>query len=367
MRTTQFGQKSFRKMERFSRVSIFFIKHKNWDGLMRVALKAMAIIGFVLPLAWTSVTQGRDVVIGYSGRTIAEMPFAWASERVFQRSEPRRQDDLHVHEHRRQRADERRRRLFHRHGRRVARGDAGAPVIGIYSMFKAQMYLVAQPRYKQVADLKGKTVGISVFGGAYDLAARTILKHHGLDPEKQVTLLQIGDSRTLYSALAAGTIDSAILGPPYDIKAELEGNNRLFDSSEIFDMPFSGLATSKKKLQQDRAEVKAIVRGLERMRRYIVANRAEAEAFVKQFLNLNEKEARLSVAQMVKSFRDTGRTTDEAVVDFIEKTVRSTKQKAGSLKPNDIVDWSVTTEVVRELDQSKEIGYLASKDPNDVP
>ena len=39
-------------------------------------------------------------------------------------------------------------------------------------------------------------------------------------------------------------------------------------------MPFSGLATSKKKLQQDRAEVKAIVRGLERIRRYIAANRA---------------------------------------------------------------------------------------------
>ena len=189
--------------------------------------------------------------------------------------------------------------------------------------------------------------------GAYDLVARTILKHHGLDPEKQVTLLQIGDSRTLYSALAAGSIDSAILGPPYDIKAELEGNNRLFDSSEIFDMPFSGLATSKKKLQQDRAEVKAIVRGLERIRRYIAANRAEAESFVKQFLNLNDKEARLSVAQMVKSFRDTGRTTDEAVVDFIETTLRSTKQKASGIKPGDIVDWSVTTEVVRELDKEK--------------
>ena len=118
-------------------------------------------------------------------------------------------------------------------------------------------------------------------------------------------------------------------------------------------MPFSGLATSKKKLQQDRAEVKAIVRGLERMRRYIVANRAEAEAFAKQFLNLNDKEARLSIAQMVKSFRDTGRTTDEAVVDFIETTLRSTKQKAGAVRPSDIVDWSVTTEVVRELDREK--------------
>ena len=56
---------------------------------------------------------------------------------------------------------------------------------------------------------------------------------------------------------------------------------------------------------------------------------------------------------MVKSFRDSGRRSDEAVVDFIEATLRSTKQKVGSIKPGDIVDWSVTTEVVRELDQIK--------------
>jgi NitT/TauT family transport system substrate-binding protein len=322
---------------------------------MRFSLRqtVFALIGLSFLCAGPS--QARDAVIGYSGRTIAEMPFAWASRKGYFK-----EANLDV-------------KMIYMSTSIAAKGlmsgdvdystamggalraaIAGAPVIGVYSMFKAQIYLVAQPRYKQIADLKGKTVGISVFGGAYDLVARTILKHHGIDPEKQATLLQIGDSRTLYAALTAGTIDSAILGPPYDIKAELDGNNRLFDSSEIFDMPFSGLATSKKKLQQDRAEVKAIVRGLERIRRYIAANRAEAEAFVKQFLNLNDKEARLSVAQMVKSFRDTGRTTDETVVDFIETTLRSTKQKNKTIKPSDIVDWSVTEEVVRELDKEKQ-------------
>jgi NitT/TauT family transport system substrate-binding protein len=321
---------------------------------MQVSLKQTVLLAAALLLCFANLTYARDAVIGYSGRTIAEMPFAWASRKGFFK-----ESNLDV-------------KMIYMSTSIAAKGlmsgdvdysaamggtlraaIAGAPLVGVYSMFKAQMYLVAQARYKQVADLKGKIVGISVFGGAYDLAARTILKHHGLDAEKQVTLLQIGDSRTLYSALTAGTIDSAILGPPYDIKAELDGANRLFDSSEIFDMPFSGLATSKKKLQQERAEVKAIVRCLERIRRYIVANRAEAEAFAKQFLNLNDKEARLSVAQMVKSLRDTGRTTDEAVVDFIETTLRSTKQKAGGIKPNDIVDWSVTTEVIRELDKEK--------------
>jgi len=40
-------------------------------------------------------------------------------------------------------------------------------------------------------------------------------------------------------------------------------------------------------------------------------------------------------------------------VDFIDTTLRSTKQKVGGIKPSDVVDWSVTTEVVRELDKEK--------------
>jgi hypothetical protein len=41
-------------------------------------------------------------------------------------------------------------------------------------------------------------------------------------------------------------------------------------------------------------------------------------------------------------------------VDFIETTLRSTKQKTKTIKPSDIVDWTVTAEVVRELDKEKQ-------------
>jgi NitT/TauT family transport system substrate-binding protein len=201
---------------------------------MHAWLKRISPLAAILLLADTGVAHGRDVTIGYSGRTIAEMPFAWAGRKGFFK-----ESNLDV-------------KMIYMSTSIAAKGLmsgdvdysaamggtlraalAGAPLIGIYSMFKAQMYLVAHSKYKQVADLQGKTLGISVFGGAYDLAARTILKHHGLEPEKQVTLLQIGDSRTLYAALSAGTIDSAILGLPYDIQAELEGANCLFDSSDL--------------------------------------------------------------------------------------------------------------------------------------
>jgi ABC-type nitrate/sulfonate/bicarbonate transport system substrate-binding protein len=105
---------------------------------MHVSLKAIVIIGAVLLLTWTSETQAREAVIGYSGRTIAEMPFAWASRKGFFK-----EANLDV-------------KMIYMSTSIAAKGlmsgdvdystamggalraaIAGAPVIGVYSMFKA--------------------------------------------------------------------------------------------------------------------------------------------------------------------------------------------------------------------------------------
>jgi NitT/TauT family transport system substrate-binding protein len=47
------------------------------------------------------------------------------------------------------------------------------------------MTLIAQPEFKTLKDLRGKTLGISSFGATPDLAARMMLKQVGIDPEKR--------------------------------------------------------------------------------------------------------------------------------------------------------------------------------------
>jgi ABC-type nitrate/sulfonate/bicarbonate transport system substrate-binding protein len=108
-------------------------------------------IGFVLAIVLSAgAAHGRDVAIGYSGRTIAEMPFAWASRKGFFK-----ESNLDV-------------KMIYMSTAIAAKGlmsgdidysaamggtlraaIAGAPLIGIYSTFKAQMYLVAQSKYKR--------------------------------------------------------------------------------------------------------------------------------------------------------------------------------------------------------------------------
>src|SRR5512133_1119365 len=49
--------------------------------------------------------------------------------------------------------------------------------------------LVGRPELKTVKDLKGKSIG-AVPGGAPDLVARLIIKHYGLDPDRDVKFIR---------------------------------------------------------------------------------------------------------------------------------------------------------------------------------
>jgi ABC-type nitrate/sulfonate/bicarbonate transport system substrate-binding protein len=52
--------------------------------------------------------------------------------------------------------------------------------------------LIVRPDIKTVHDLRGETLGTSTFGGAPEVMARLILRHFGLDPDKDVKFLALG-------------------------------------------------------------------------------------------------------------------------------------------------------------------------------
>ncbi|HEX5605564.1 MAG TPA: ABC transporter substrate-binding protein, partial [Candidatus Binatia bacterium] len=53
-------------------------------------------------------------------------------------------------------------------------------------------YVMAAPEIKTVQELRGATVGVTRFGSSSDFAMRYVLQKHGLRPDRDVTLLQLG-------------------------------------------------------------------------------------------------------------------------------------------------------------------------------
>lgn len=111
-----------------------------------------------------------------------------------------------------------------------ARGADPVAIAGAVNKINVSIY--ALPEIRGPTDLKGKKLGITRFGGLYDFSANYALKQWGLQPGKDVTLIQVGDTASLIGALAGNSIQAATLQPPFTIRASQVGYRELMDLSK---------------------------------------------------------------------------------------------------------------------------------------
>jgi NitT/TauT family transport system substrate-binding protein len=115
--------------------------------------------------------------------------------------------------------------------------------------------LVTRRDFKNVAELKGRRLGISRFGSAADFGVRTLLKKSGLDP-RDVTILQIGNEAERLTALRSGAIDGSVFNAPFGAEAKRFNFNILADAAAL-GIPFfnTGICGSARYLQKNEPRI----------------------------------------------------------------------------------------------------------------
>jgi NitT/TauT family transport system substrate-binding protein len=93
----------------------------------------------------------------------------------------------------------------------AAVGGADVVVIGTTIGTLVQSLMV-RPEIETAEQLRGKSVGISRFGTTIDTGARIALRHFGLVPEKDVSIVQIGAVESIVPAMAGGRVQAG----PFD-------------------------------------------------------------------------------------------------------------------------------------------------------
>ena len=121
----------------------------------------------------------------------------------------------------------------------IGAAKGGLPVVVMVIMDGLDQVLVASPSIKRVEDLKGKNIGISSFGGAPHNKMVMILRKYNMNPDKDVTFLQIGGGTTRYTALESGSIHATMSVPPMNKVAREKGFNELLAFNEIMKFPLS--------------------------------------------------------------------------------------------------------------------------------
>jgi len=86
------------------------------------------------------------------------------------------------------------------------------------------------------------------------VAARMMFKHAGVDPERELKIIQLGGERARYAALKEGIVEVAVLSPPTDSDATRSGLRVLSRFFEQYKMPFTGVGTHTKKLKENQTK-----------------------------------------------------------------------------------------------------------------
>ena len=166
----------------------------------------------------------------------------------------------------------------------------GADIVYIaVNLDKLNYQLVTRPEIKRVEQLKGAKLGISRFGSSADFGLRVILKRLGLDPAKDVTILQIGDEPARSAAVKTGNIDGTVMNAPFGTEAEKQKLNILADSLKM-GIPFfnTGVLGSRRYLEQQEKKVLGFLRAYLEAIKVLKTEREYSIKTLSQFTRVND-------------------------------------------------------------------------------
>lgn len=146
------------------------------------------------------------------------------------------------------------------------------------------VHFIARPEIKNAASLKGKSSAVTRLGSTTHFYLRTALRHLGLDPEKDMTILQLGAGGEITAAMHSGRVAAAAL--PFRNTHPLiqMGWPVLVDlSTANFAYPSSCVATSRAFLKSNGPVVERFLKAYIESIRLIKRDSAFVEQVIKKW------------------------------------------------------------------------------------
>lgn len=232
-------------------------------------------------------------------------------------------------------------------GLRLAARGAGIKAI-FYGADRPMYYLVAQKEIRSVAELKGKRVGVSQFGGTSDLSARLTLKHFGVEPERDALIIQIGSEATRMAALRAGSVAAIIVPVPAVVILKRDGFNEISFVGDVVEFASNGYTTTDQRIKEHPQEVKRVVRAIYRGLRFAKDNPEGTIGVIQKEWKVDPEIAKESYAAIVKALNDDGIIGEKQLKVHFD-IIRKTEKNIGEIPVEKVVDFRLLREVRREL------------------
>jgi NitT/TauT family transport system substrate-binding protein len=228
---------------------------------------------------------------------------------------------------------------------------AGADLVMVACYLNSLPYeLVVNESIKSAEDLKGKSIGISRVGSASDVAARALIRGLGLEPDKQVPIMQVGGPTERAASFRGGRI-AGFPSPPGIIHLTKGMPYRIListaDFQKRFEFPYICATTSKSYLSRHRETVKKVIMAHVEATQFFKTRKEETKKIISKYSRIaNEDYLESAYAASAKLYDAVPLVTRPGTEVQIKE---ATSRKPGAqLRFEDMVDESI----VRELHKS---------------
>ena len=216
--------------------------------------------------------------------------------------------------------------------------------------------LVVQESIRSLEDLRGKSVGISRIGSSSDVAARVLIKGLGLEPVKDVPIIQVGGPSERAAAFRTGRI-AGFPSPPGVIHLAKAMPHRVListaDFQKRYDFPYICSTTTKSYLSSHRDTMRRLTMALIEATHFLKTRKEDSKKYIARYTRQNNPQyLEDSYNAYVKLHERVPLVTREGTEVQIKEALA--RKPGAMLKVEDIVDDSI----VRELEKSGFIDKL---------
>jgi ABC-type nitrate/sulfonate/bicarbonate transport system substrate-binding protein len=204
--------------------------------------------------------------------------------------------------------------------------------------------LVVRPETKSVSELKGKSMGVPGLLGSQHISAKFILKHYGLDPDKDV-VYRVVETGTRIAAMLSGSIDSSMMDYGEAFRAKKASLKLLVNAADIHSLLAGGLAVNIKKLKEQPDQVRRMLKAMSQALKYMQENPEGTQQVMMNWLKL-DREMAADIYQMARNNYTKNGIVDEPTLNSLVTTMLA---EAGikNVNVSQLVDFSLLQQALK--------------------
>jgi ABC-type nitrate/sulfonate/bicarbonate transport system substrate-binding protein len=191
----------------------------------------------------------------------------------------------------------------------IARGNTPLKVV-VATNDRVLQWLVTKPEITSPKDLKGKRIATTGVAAIATFMAKQILTKHGLDGNKDVSYLDVGQGNQL-AALLGGGFDAALLSVEQRYVALDKGMREMFFMGNEVKNSWGTLATTDKLIKENPKMVGGFVRATLKALRYIRQDKEGTISAMLKFSNVSRQQATRVYDDIIGTFTRNGAVDEE--------------------------------------------------------